>query len=93
MAAKRNQKSLNTKKARSVTVGTSKSRKSRKLSASKAAPIPKRPARKKTRRSAAEVAKLRKAVISGLRGGTSAADLARRFGVTTPYIYMLKTAA
>ena len=93
MAAKRNQKSLRTKKTKSAAARTGASKKARKSTASKGAAPKKSVPRRKARRTASEVAKLKKAVVSGLKKGTSAADLAKSFGVSRPYIYMLKMAA
>ena len=93
MAAKRNQKSLKTKKTKSATARSGTSKKARKSAASKVAAPKKSVPRRQTRRTASEVAKLKKAVVSGLKKGTSAADLAKSFGVSRPYIYMLKMAA
>jgi hypothetical protein len=50
----------------------------------------KKPARGTSRRSSAEVAKLQKAVVKGLKAGKSADALAAEFGVSRPYIYVLK---
>jgi len=93
MAAKRNQKSLGTKKSKSAAARSGASKKARKLTTSKGAAPKKKAPRRLTRRTASEVAKLKKAVVSGLKKGTSAADLAKSFGVSRPYIYMLKMAA
>ena len=71
-----------------------KSRKTRKVIAVKSAkarkPAAKKPARKATRRSSADVAKLQKAVIKGLKSGKSADALAAEFGISRPYVYVLK---
>jgi hypothetical protein len=71
-----------------------KSRKTRKVIAVKSVkakkPAAKKPGRKTTRRSSADVAKLQKAVIKGLKSGKSADALAAEFGVSRPYIYVLK---
>lgn len=56
-------------------------------------PAPKKAARKAARRSSADVAKLQKAVIKGLKSGKSAEALAAEFGVSRPYIYVLKNKA
>ena len=93
MAAKRNQKSLKAKKTKSAAARSGASKKARKSTASKGAAPKKSVPRRKARRSASEVAKLKKAVVSGLKKGTSAADLAKSFSVSTPYIYMLKNEA
>ena len=53
-------------------------------------PAAKKAARKTARRSSADVAKLQKAVIKGLKSGKSAEALAAEFGVSRPYIYVLK---
>ena len=52
--------------------------------------IAKKAARKSARRSSADVAKLQKAVIKGFKSGKSAEALAAEFGVSRPYIYVLK---
>ena len=71
-----------------------KSRKTKKVIAVKSVkarkPAVKKPARKSTRRSSADVAKLQKAVIKGFKSGKSAEALAAEFGVSRPYIYVLK---
>ena len=70
------------------------SRKTRKVIAVKSVkarkPAAKKPARKATRRSSADVAKLQKAVIKGLKSGKSADALAAEFGISRPYVYVLK---
>ena len=70
------------------------SKKTRKVIAIKSVkarkPAAKKPARKATRRSSADVAKLQKAVIKGLKAGKSAEALAAELGVSRPYIYVLK---
>lgn len=53
-------------------------------------PAAKKTARKASRRSSADVAKLQKAVIKGLKSGKSAAALSDELGVSRPYIYALK---
>ena len=53
-------------------------------------PAAKKAARKSARRSSADVAKLQKAVIKGLKSGKSAEALAAELGVSRPYIYVLK---
>ncbi len=53
-------------------------------------PAAKKPARKAVRRSSAEVAKLRKSVIAGLKAGKSAEALAAQLGISRPYLYRLK---
>jgi hypothetical protein len=93
MPAKRNQKSLKTKKAKAATTRTGAGKTARKFKALKGAPSKRSVPRRKVRRSVSEVAKLKKAVLSGLKKGTSAADLARTLGVSTAYIYKLKTSA
>lgn len=71
------------------------SKKTRKVIAVKSVkarkPAAKKTARKSARRSSADVAKLQKAVIKGLKSGKSAEALAAEFGVSRPYIYVLKT--
>ena len=53
-------------------------------------PAAKKAGRKTARRSSADVAKLQKAVIKGLKSGKSAEALAAELGVSRPYIYVLK---
>ena len=53
-------------------------------------PAAKKPVRKVTRRSSADVAKLQKAVVKGLKSGKSADALASELSVSRPYIYALK---
>jgi len=79
VAAKSATRSKKTKKAIAV-----KSVKARKPTAKKAP-------RKAARRSTADVAKLRKAVIAGLRTGKSAEALAKQLGISRPYLYRLKS--
>lgn len=52
--------------------------------------VAKKAARKVTRRSAAEVEKLRKAVRAGLKARKLAADIASELGISKAYVYMLK---
>ncbi|MCA3556019.1 hypothetical protein [Aestuariivirga sp.] len=47
-------------------------------------------AKKATRRSAADVARLRKAVIAGLRSGKTAVAVALQLGISRPYLYRVK---
>ena len=54
-------------------------------------PAAKKAPRKAARRTTAEVAKLRKAVIAGLRSGKSAEALARQLGISRPYLYRLNS--
>lgn len=75
--------SKKTKKVIAVKSAKAKKPASRKVAA-------KKPARKATRRSSADVAKLQKAVIKGLKSGKSASALADELGVSRPYIYALK---
>ena len=79
VAAKSATRSKKTKKVIAV-----KSAKARKPAAKKAP-------RKAARRSAADVAKLRKAVIAGLKSGKSAEVLAGQLGISRPYLYRLKS--
>ena len=79
VAAKSATRSKKTKKVIAV-----KSVKARKPAAKKAP-------RKLARRSTADVAKLRKAVIAGLRTGKSAEALAKQLGISRPYLYRLKS--
>ena len=78
VAAKSATKSKKTKKVIAV-----KSAKPKKAPA-------KKPARKAARRSSADVAKLRKAVIAGLKSGKSAEAVAAQLGISRPYLYRLK---
>jgi len=71
-----------------------KSRKTRKVIAVKSVkvrkPAARKPARKATRRSSADTAKLQKAIIKALKSGKSAATVAAEHGISKPYVYMLK---
>ncbi|MCA3574952.1 MAG: hypothetical protein IOC86_13640 [Aestuariivirga sp.] len=53
----------------------------------------KRPARKVTRRGAADVAKLRRAVIAGSRAKKPAETIAKELGISKAYVYALKRKA
>lgn len=86
VAAKSPTKSAKTKKAIIV-----KSVKPAKMAVAKAV-ASKKPPRKVTRRSAAEVAKLRKAVRAGLKARKLAADLAEELGISKSYLYVLNRA-
>lgn len=81
------------KKKSAAKTGTA-SKKTKKVIAVKSVkarkPTAKQPARKTTRRSSAEVAKLQKAVVKGLKSGKSADALAADLGVSRAYIYALK---
>lgn len=92
MPAKRNQTSLKTKKSKASATRNGARKTARKSKALKGAPSKRSLPRRKARRSVSEVAKLKKAVLSGLKKGTSAADLAKTLGVSKAYIYKLKTA-
>ena len=81
VAAKAPTRSAKTKKAIAV-----KSVKARKPATSK-------PARKVTRRSSADVAKLRKAVLAGSRAKKPADALAKELGISKAYVYALKRKA
>ena len=76
-----------------------KSRKTKKAIAVKSTKAPKKsaarkPAAKKaTRRSSADVAKLRKSVIAGFKAKKSAEAIAKDLGISKPYVYMLKRKA
>jgi hypothetical protein len=48
---------------------------------------------KRTRRTAEEAKKMKTEILAALKAKKSAAELARRYKVSTAYIYMLKTAA
>ncbi|MCA3574607.1 MAG: hypothetical protein IOC86_11875 [Aestuariivirga sp.] len=50
----------------------------------------KKPPRKAARRSAADVAKLKRAVIAGARKGKTADTLAAELGISKTYVYALK---
>ena len=78
VAAKAPTRSAKTKKAIAV-----KSAKARKPATSK-------PASKVTRRSSADVAKLRKAVLAGSRAKKPADALAKELGISKAYVYALK---
>jgi hypothetical protein len=52
-----------------------------------------RPARKVARRSSADVAKLRKAVLAGSRAKKSADTIAMDLGISRAYVYALKRKA
>jgi len=79
VAAKTATRSKKTKKVIAV-----KSVKARKPAAKKAP-------RKAARRGTADVAKLRKAVIVGIKSGKSAEVVAEQLGISRPYLYRLKT--
>ena len=71
------------------------SRKTKKVIAVKSvkprkAPAKKKPPRKAARRSAADVAKLKRAVIAGARKGKTADTLASELGISKTYVYALK---
>ena len=53
----------------------------------------KKPARKAARRSTADVARLRKAVIAGSRANKSTETLAKELGISKTYVYALKRRA
>lgn len=53
----------------------------------------KKPARKVARRGAADVAKLRKAVIAGSRAKKPAETIAKELGISKAYVYALKRKA
>ena len=78
VAAKAPAKSAKTKKAIAV-----KSVKAKKPAASK-------PARKAARRSSADVAKLRKAVLAGARAKKPVDAIAMELGISRAYVYALK---
>jgi hypothetical protein len=48
---------------------------------------------KRTRRTAEEAKKMKTEILVALKAKKSAAELAKRYKVSTAYIYMLKTAA
>ena len=75
-----------------------KSRKTKKAVAIRSTPkarktVAKKPARKAARRSTADVAKLRKAVLAGSRAGKTAETVAAELGISKAYVYALKTRA
>ena len=75
-----------------------KSRKTKKAIAVKSAPkarkiAPKKAPRKATRRSAADVAKLRKSVLAGAKAGKTADIVAAELGISKAYVYALKNRA
>ena len=84
------------KKKSAAKAGTA-SKKTKKVIAVKSAkarkPAKKTAARKATRRSAAEVAKLRKSVIAGFKAKKSAEAIAKELGISKPYVYVLKNKA
>jgi hypothetical protein len=72
-----------------------KSRKTKKVILVKATkvakkPAARKPARKVARRSSADVAKLRKAVLAGSRAKKPADDIAKELGISKAYVYALK---
>ena len=72
------------------------SRKSKKVIAVKSVkarkqPAKKNPPRKAARRSSADVAKLKRAVIAGARKGKTADTLAAELGISKTYVYALKS--
>jgi hypothetical protein len=81
VAAKAPTRSAKTKKAIAV-----KSVKAKKSAARK-------PARKVARRSSADVAKLRKAVLAGSRAKKPADAIAKELGISRAYVYALKRKA
>ena len=69
--------------------------KTKKIIASKSArkpkkPTAKKPARKLVRRSAANVAKLRKSILAGAKAGKTAEMIAAELGISQSYVYTLK---
>ena len=56
-----------------------------------AKPAAKKAPRKAARRGTADVAKLRKAVIVGIKSGKSAEVVAEQLGISRPYLYRLKS--
>lgn len=88
------------RKARKKAVAkvATKSRKTKKTISVKSAPrakkaVARKPPRKAARRSAADVAKLRKAVLSGARSGKTADNIAEQLGISKAYVYALKNRA
>jgi DNA-binding NarL/FixJ family response regulator len=84
------------KKAKKAAAGLAvRGRKTKKAVAVKSAtkarkPARKKPPRKASRRSAAEVAKLRRAILAGARKGKSAETIAAELGISKAYVYALK---
>lgn len=76
-----------------------KSRKTKKVITVKSVKVAKKPAgrkaaaKKATRRSTADVAKLRKSVIAGFKAKKPAEAIAKELGISKPYVYMLKRKA
>ncbi|MCX7349646.1 MAG: histone H1 [Alphaproteobacteria bacterium] len=74
-----------------------KSRKTKKAIAVKSVktkkPAARKPARKVARRSSADVAKLRKAVLAGSRAKKPADAIAKELGISRAYVYALKRKA
>ena len=56
-------------------------------------PAARKPARKVSRRSSADVAKLRKAVLAGSRAKKPADAIAKELGISRAYVYALKRKA
>jgi hypothetical protein len=84
----------NTKKKSTAKVAAT-SRKTKKAIAVKTAPkarkaVAKKEPRKTTRRSTADVAKLRKAVLAGAKAGKTADIVAADLGISKAYVYALK---
>lgn len=83
------------KKSAAKTATTSK--KTKKVIAVKSVkakkPAKKTVARKATRRSATDVAKLRKSVIAGFKAKKPAEAIAKELGISRPYVYVLKNKA
>ena len=87
VAAKTPTKSKKTKKAIAVkSVKPVKNPVARKVAA-------KKPSRKAARRSTADVAKLRKAVITGSKAKKPAEAIAKELGISKAYVYALKRRA
>lgn len=76
-----------------------KSRKTNKAIAVKSSKAPRKPAgrkaaaKKATRRSSADVAKLRKSVIADFKAKKPAETIAKDLGISKAYVYMLKRSA
>jgi hypothetical protein len=84
------------KKNSAVKAGTS-AKKTKKAIAVKSVkakkPAKKTAARKATRRSAADVAKLRKTVLAAFKAKKSAEAISKDLGISKAYVYMLKNKA
>ena len=79
------------KSAAKVATGNQKTTKAIAVKSVKARkPATRKPAGKAVRRSAAEIAKLRKAILAGARKGKTAETIAAEVGISKAYVYVLK---